>query len=74
MRRTSLGAPPEWCRSFEYNSRGVREPWAVLGEFGTHIDPGVELRVHDSTAEQRYLVLPMRPEGTDGWDEERLGS
>jgi hypothetical protein len=69
-----LGAPPEWYKSFEYRSRVVREPRAVLGEFGTHIDPGVELRVHDSTAEQRYLVLPMRPEGTDGWDEERLAS
>ncbi|MBA3604587.1 MAG: nitrile hydratase subunit alpha [Actinomycetota bacterium] len=69
-----LGNPPAWYKSFEYRSRVVREPRAVLAEFGMDIDPGVELRVHDSTAEQRYLVLPLRPAGTEGWDEERLAS
>ena len=69
-----LGNPPSWYKSFEYRSRVVREPRAVLAEFGMHIDPGVELRVHDSTAEQRYLVLPMRPAGTEGWSEEALAA
>lgn len=69
-----LGNPPAWYKSFEYRSRVVREPRAVLAEFGLVIDPDVELRVHDSTAEQRYLVLPMRPQGTDDWDEERLAT
>ncbi len=67
-----LGNPPAWYKSFEYRSRVVREPRAVLADFDMEIDPGIELRVHDSTAEQRYLVLPLRPAGTDGWDEERL--
>ena len=67
-----LGNPPAWYKSFEYRSRVVREPRAVLAEFGMDLAPGVELRVHDSTAEQRYLVLPLRPAGTDGWDEARL--
>ncbi|MHB8506764.1 MAG: nitrile hydratase subunit alpha [Acidimicrobiales bacterium] len=69
-----LGSAPAWYKSFEYRSRVVREPRAVLDEFGTSVADGVELRVHDSTAEQRYLVLPVRPEGTEGWDEERLAS
>jgi nitrile hydratase len=69
-----LGNPPAWYKSFEYRSRVVREPRAVLAEFGTEVADGVELRVHDSTAEQRYLVLPLRPEGTDGWDEEQLAT
>ena len=69
-----LGEPPRWYKSFEYRSRVVREPRAVLAEFGMEIDPDVELRVHDSTAEQRYLVLPVRPPGTEGWDEERLAA
>ena len=67
-----LGNPPAWYKSFEYRSRVVREPRAVLAEFGMELDADVELRVHDSTAEQRYLVLPLRPPGTEGWDEERL--
>ncbi len=67
-----LGNPPAWYKSFEYRSRVVREPRAVLAEFGMEVDSGVELHVHDSTAEQRYLVLPLRPAGTDGWDEEQL--
>ena len=67
-----LGNPPAWYKSFEYRSRVVREPWAVLAEFGMDVDPDIELRVHDSTAEQRYLVLPLRPADTEGWDEEQL--
>jgi nitrile hydratase len=67
-----LGDPPSWYKSFEYRSRVVREPRAVLAEFGMDVPEGVELRVVDSTSEQRYLVLPMRPEGTDGWSEDEL--
>ena len=67
-----LGAPPSWYKSFEYRSRVVREPRAVLAEFGMEVPDDVELRVVDSTSEQRYLVLPLRPEGTDGWAEENL--
>lgn len=69
-----LGNPPSWYKSFEYRSRVVREPRAVLSEFGMEVDPDVELRVHDSTAEQRYLVLPMRPAGTDGYTEVELAA
>jgi nitrile hydratase len=69
-----LGAPPDWYKSFEYRSRVVREPRAVLAEFDLLVPEGVELRVVDSTSEQRYLVLPMRPEGTDGWSEEDLAA
>ena len=67
-----LGDPPSWYKSFEYRSRVVREPRAVLAEFGMVVPDGVALRVVDSTAEQRYLVLPMRPDRTDGWPEEKL--
>jgi nitrile hydratase subunit alpha len=67
-----LGNPPTWYKSFEYRSRVVREPRAVLAEFGMEIGPEVELRVHDSTAEQRYLVLPLRPAGTEDFTEEQL--
>ena len=67
-----LGNPPAWYKSFEYRSRVVREPREVLAEFGMELDSDIELRVHDSTAEQRYLVLPLRPTGTDGWDEVQL--
>ncbi len=69
-----LGNPPSWYKSFEYRSRVVREPRAVLAEFGMEVGPDVELRVHDSTAEQRYLVLPLRPDGTDGWTEDQLAA
>jgi nitrile hydratase subunit alpha len=69
-----LGDPPTWYKSFEYRSRVVREPRAVLAEFGMEVDDGVELRVVDSTSEQRYLVLPLRPEGTDGWTAEQLAT
>jgi nitrile hydratase subunit alpha len=69
-----LGNPPAWYKSFEYRSRVVREPRAVLAEFGMEVEPDVELRVHDSTAEQRYLVFPLRPPGTDGFSEEQLAA
>ena len=70
--RWLLGLPPDWYKSRAYRSRIVREPRAVLREFGTEIPDDVTLRVHDSTADMRYLVLPQRPAGTEGWDEERL--
>ena len=70
--RFLLGIPPDWYKSRSYRSRAVREPRAVLAEFGTGIAPDVEVRVHDSTADMRYLVLPMRPAGTDGASEEAL--
>jgi len=72
--RMLLGIPPEWYKSRNYRSRMVREPRAVLAEFGLEISERVAIRVHDSTADMRYLVLPMRPAGTDGWSEERLAS
>ena len=72
--RMLLGIPPEWYKSRNYRSRMVREPRAVLGEFGLDIPESVTIRVHDSTADMRYLVLPMRPAGTEGWSEERLAS
>src|SRR5579864_4713907 len=62
--RAVLGLPPSWYKSREYRARAVREPRAVLAEFGTHVPGNVEVRVHDSTADMRYLVLPMRPAGT----------
>jgi nitrile hydratase subunit alpha len=70
--RMLLGIPPEWYKSRAYRSRTVREPRAVLAEFGTHVPDGVRIRVHDSTAHMRYIVLPMRPAGTESWSEERL--
>ena len=72
--RMLLGIPPEWYKSRNYRSRMVREPRAVLAEFGLQLPVSVTLRVHDSTADMRYLVLPMRPAGTDGWSEERLAA
>lgn len=72
--RDLLGLPPSWYKSREYRSRVVREPRAVLAEFGTIVSNDTEIRVHDSTADMRYLVLPMRPAGTEGWSEEKLAS
>jgi nitrile hydratase len=72
--RMLLGIPPEWYKSRNYRSRMVREPRAVLAEFGLHIAENVAIRVHDSTADMRYMVLPMRPAGTEGWTEERLAA
>lgn len=70
--RTLLGRPPTWYKTASYRSRLVREPRAVLSEFGTEIAADVEVRVHDSNAELRYLVMPIRPAGTDGLSEEEL--
>ncbi len=67
-----LGLPPLWYKSAPYRSRAVTEPRAVLREFGVELPSQTEIVVWDSTAELRYLVLPLRPEGTDGWSEERL--
>ena len=72
--RWLLGVPPDWYKSREYRSRAVHEPRAVLREFGTELDPQRVIRVHDSTADMRYLVLPRRPAGTDDWSEPRLAS
>ena len=72
--RPILGLPPDWYKSREYRSRVVREPRAVLREFGTDIPDDVEMRVHDSTADMRYLVLPQQPAGTEGWDEPKLAA
>lgn len=72
--RTILGLPPDWYKSKSYRSRAVIEPRAVLGEFGTEIPDDVTVRVHDSNADMRYLVLPMRPEGTEGWSEDQLAA
>ena len=67
-----LGIPPAWYKSREYRSRAVIEPRAVLQEFGCVVPREVEVRVVDSTADLRYVVLPRRPAGTEGWSEERL--
>ncbi|WP_198378443.1 nitrile hydratase subunit alpha [Neoroseomonas rubea] len=72
--RALLGYPPNWYKSFAYRSRAVREPRAVLAEWGTMLPDSVEIRVVDSTADFRWMVLPMRPAGTEGWDEARLAS
>jgi len=72
--RFLLGLPPDWYKSRNYRSRAVYEPRAVLAEFGTTIPDAIDLRVHDSTADMRYLVLPRRPEGTDGLDEAALAA
>ena len=72
--RVLLGIPPDWYKSRNYRSRMVREPRIVLEDFGLKIPERVTIRVHDSTADMRYLVLPMRPAGTEGWSEERLAA
>ncbi|WP_027687782.1 nitrile hydratase subunit alpha [Rhizobium leguminosarum] len=72
--RPVLGLPPDWYKLKPYRARAVYEPRKVLEEFGTNIPHDVEIRVSDSTAIQRYLVLPMRPAGTDGLDEEHLAA
>jgi nitrile hydratase len=70
--RAILGRPPDWYKSFEYRSRAVREPRAVMREFGFEPPEDVEVLVHDSTADVRYMVLPMRPSGTEDLDEQEL--
>ena len=72
--RAVLGLPPDWYKSRNYRARAVREPRAVLAEFGTVLPDGVALRVHDSTADMRYLVLPQRPTGSEGLDEAALAA
>jgi nitrile hydratase len=72
--RNLLGLPPSWYKSTEYRSRVVREPRAVLQEFGTTLPDDVEVQVHDSTADMRYLVLPMRPAGTEKLSEAELAA
>jgi len=69
-----LGTPPVWYKSAPYRSRVVRDPRGVLADFGVTLPAGTDIRVWDSTAETRFLVLPMRPAGTEGWDEERLAA
>jgi nitrile hydratase len=69
-----LGLPPVWYKSPAYRSRAVIDPRGVLAEFGVTLEGDAEIRVWDSTAELRYLVVPMRPEGTEGWSEERLAA
>ncbi|HXC53202.1 MAG TPA: nitrile hydratase subunit alpha [Candidatus Limnocylindrales bacterium] len=67
-----LGLPPDWYKSPEYRARVVREPRPLLREMGLDLPESVAIRVWDTTAETRYMVLPLRPPGTDGWSEERL--
>ncbi len=69
-----LGLPPSWYKSPPYRARAVSEPRAVLGEFGVELGDDVEIRVWDSSAEVRYLVLPLRPSGTEGWSEAELAA
>jgi nitrile hydratase alpha subunit len=72
--RPILGLPPDWYKSKSYRSRAVIEPRGVLREFGTIVPDDVTVRVHDSNADMRYLVLPKRPAGTEGWSAERLAA
>jgi nitrile hydratase len=72
--RAVLGYPPFWFKSTSFRARAVRDPRGVLAEFGFVLPETVKLRVVDSTADYRWMVLPMRPEGTEGWSEERLAS
>lgn len=67
-----LGLPPMWYKSFAYRSRVVKDPRGVLADFGVTLPASTEIRVWDSTAETRYMVVPMRPAGSEGWSEERL--
>lgn len=70
--RPILGVPPAWYKRRDYRARAVREPRSILAEFGTTIPEHKQVRVHDSNADLRYLVLPQRPSGTDDWSEEQL--
>jgi nitrile hydratase len=70
--RPILGRPPDWYKSFNYRQRSVADPRGVMREFGLELPDDVEVRVHDSTADIRYIVLPLRPAGTEGWSEENL--
>ena len=70
--RFLLGLPPDWYKSRSYRSRVINSPREVLREFGTVVEDDVVVRVHDSTADMRYLVVPERPAGTEGWSETQL--
>lgn len=70
--RYLLGASPDWYKARAYRSRVVREPRAVLAEFGLRLPEDLQVTVHDSTAELRYMVVPLRPAGTEGWSEAQL--
>jgi nitrile hydratase len=72
--RSLLGMSPAWYKSKNYRSRVIREPRSVLAEFGVELDDGIDVKVHDSTAELRYMVLPQRPAGTEDWPEEKLSA
>lgn len=72
--RPVLGQSPAWYKSPNYRRRVVRRPREVLAEFGTYLPPEVEVRVHDSNQKSRFMVMPMRPEGTEGWNEEQLAA
>lgn len=72
--RTLLGLPPDWYKQRAYRSRAVIEPRKVLREFGLELPDAMQVRVHDSTADMRYIVLPARPAGTEGWSEEKLAA
>ncbi len=72
--RSLLGMSPAWYKSKDYRSRVVREPRSVLAEFGVELSDNIDVRVHDSTAELRYMILPQRPAGTDDWSEEQLAA
>jgi nitrile hydratase len=72
--RMLLGLPPDWYKGRAYRARAVREPRQVLREFGFALADNINLRVHDSTADMRYMVLPARPAGTEGWSEDRLAA
>lgn len=69
-----LGMSPSWYKSTEYRARAVRDPRGVLAEFGTVLADGIELKVWDSTSDRRYMVVPERPAGTEGWSEEELAA
>ncbi len=72
--RAVLGYPPFWFKSAAYRARAVRDPRGLLAEFGTVLSDGVRVRVVDSTADYRWMVLPLRPQGTEDWDEARLAA
>ena len=72
--RAVLGYPPFWFKSAAYRARAVRDPRGLLGEWGTIVPEGAKLRVVDSTADYRWMVLPRRPAGTDGWSEAQLAA
>jgi nitrile hydratase len=69
-----LGLPPRWYKAVEYRSRVVSEPRAVLAEFGLELEPGVQVRVWDSSADMRYIVVPQRPAGTESMTEDELAA